>query len=227
MLDAVTVIQVWGLEHWGDRGDRASKGRVRSWLHEHGRWDLVCDALQAAVAVRDVLWDGGVSTLECDGEVQACVANAGAGAAAAIAEGTRVGWGLPMPMAAEGAASVTANRLGVPKDDERWAASFLRSHTRGRNGNGGSGGGASWIGASPVASLELKRWPVERLAAVLDRVLDAHPEMGVLLMVGRETELGAGGAGGDATCSEGDDGRGVAAAAGGGTAVEVPPVAGQ
>jgi hypothetical protein len=173
LVDEVISTQSLGVEHWGSEGNDTIDARIARMLHEHGPFDLVFDALQAPRAVRDLLWGAKVGTVEIDQDVQRATLREGLGVRKAGLAGAEAGWNLPVT------GPQTAS-LELPHQHQVAAQGWLLRHRL----------ASSRIAAvSPVASLNLKRWPLERLAQVADELAQQMDE--VLVVAGPEQALGA------------------------------------
>lgn len=167
-LDRVIATQRFGL------GDLAfdtpkSRRRMRRWLRGQ-HFDLVLDALHAIRTVRYAIYELGLRQLEAHQGVQQDALTTGASAFAATAAGIRAGWHLPLP-------PQPRPRLFLRDEELAWAAVWLRR-------NGLAPGRVPVI--SPVASLPLKQWPVQRYAAVADWLVE-HARERVLILEAPES----------------------------------------
>lgn len=176
-VDAVVATDRWGLEHRWDAGDAASRAAIAAWA-EHSGYDLFLDVRHAAVAVRDAIWARGLPSLDADEEAEAAAAG-GADGVAAIKASVRSGWGLDVP-------ATFRPSLHVGAADRRFAHTFLHERLPAFDGVYASGP----IGLSPVGSLPMKRWPIERFANVGDWVIEETGRP-LLVFYGPQHELGA------------------------------------
>lgn len=153
-VDAVVSTEWWGLRHRWDAGDPETRAAIKDWVREE-RFDLVLDAAQATLAVGEAVWALGYRSLEADSAEERRTLEAGAGGVEAIRAGVRAGWGIEVP----------ADRPPElnPRTEDRWSADRLLQ----RYGLGAE----RPFAISPVASMPLKRWPLERFSAVADHVI--------------------------------------------------------
>ena len=165
--DRAVTSQSLGLGHFGDDSARGRRA-VEEWLDAEGPFDLTFDALHAVKAVREVLWRRGVATCEADQDVQSFHTRRGEGLVRGIYESARAGWGIDPGDAAAGAGTLSP-RLEPSAADERWADDWLTRRNLRRP-----------PAVSPVASLHLKRWPMDRLAAVADELCGVAGEAALL-----------------------------------------------
>ena len=160
-VDRVVTVQSLGFHHYGDKGEHGGTAGFDAWFDREtraGGFDLVLDALHAGVGLRDGLWRHGVAACESDQGVLQDRLECGEGMVRAILESARIGWGLP----GEAGHGTLSSRFDLTAGERRWADDWL----------GERGIDAPPAAVSPVASLELKRWPVDRLAAVADDLAD-------------------------------------------------------
>ena len=173
-VDRVESIARWRLTHRWDEGTAESRAEIERWLEER-EFDLVLDARCAAVAVGRAVWARGIRTLEADERVEAESIAAGEGGVAAIRAAVHAGWGLEI--AASG-----RPRLHLSERERLAAASFLIAA-------GMRPGEMPPIAISPVASLPMKRWPLERFAHIADRLAEESGRR-VLLISGPQEDAG-------------------------------------
>jgi ADP-heptose:LPS heptosyltransferase len=166
-IDRLFCVKDWGLSHWGDTGTEEIGERLRRWLHEQS-FDLILDPSHAVLAVRDAVWNHPIPILDAFGAAGEQTLSTGAGGVTAIKDAVRREWGMEIP---EGAAP----RLHIRGDDFAFADRFLAGvpATRGL------------VGLSAEASSPLKRWPVLRMAAVADLLVEQF-DSEILLFTGPE-----------------------------------------
>ncbi len=154
-IDRLVQFQRFGLSHWGDPGSPKMRARIRRWL-ANGRFDLVIDPSHAVHGFAEVVWENCTSILDAGRELTNEALRGGRRGVAAVASAVREGWGIDVEERVE-------PRLELSEEETAWAADFLRR--RGVRSK-------PVIGLSPVASSPLKRWPIERLAAVGDHLAE-------------------------------------------------------
>ncbi|MFZ0391658.1 MAG: glycosyltransferase family 9 protein [Calditrichia bacterium] len=169
-LDELFSLQDWGLHHWGDYGAPGIHPRIQEWLQQQS-FDLILDASHTVIALKDAANDSGIPQLNVDPDEQDSLLREGFNGLSAIREGVRRNWGIEVPES-------LLPRLYLREEDYRFAREFLQ---------GQNGGNNPLIGISPVASSHLKRWPVERLAAVADWLVEAR-DAHLLLFHGPQRE---------------------------------------
>lgn len=170
-VDEVVSIAQWGLEHRWDEGTPETRTELADWLRRQA-FDLVLDAHHAAIAVGKMAWGLGIRTVESDEGAEAAAVAAGFGAVAAIKASVREGWGLVVP---------DESLPYLPLTDGEQAAAAALLDRWGVETN------PAPIGLLPVASLPMKRWPVDRFATVADR-LAIESGRPVLLFGGPEVD---------------------------------------
>jgi ADP-heptose:LPS heptosyltransferase len=175
LFDTHRGVQDFGFRHWGDRGGEAERDAVRGWIEANG-FDRVLDASHTVIGIRDVLGATGIPAANTSRYLEA---EPGAGS---IWRSAQRAWGLAGPMPESGPV------LHLP-DAARAAAAglFNRYGLVGRE----------VIALAPVASSRLKRWPMQRVCELVERlaaertshflVLGVAPEQtGALRAAGRE-----------------------------------------
>jgi ADP-heptose:LPS heptosyltransferase len=155
VADRVVSLTRWGIRHRWHAGDPDARERLQAWLGRE-QFDLFLDVHHAAPVVGAAVWGRGIRSLEADEAVEAAAVANGADAVSAIRMAASAGWGLSLPRE-------DPPSLHVPEETHRFAEAFLRD--RGLDGS-------TPLALSPIASSELKRWPVERFARVADELLD-------------------------------------------------------
>ena len=155
-VDRIVLASRWGLHDRWDRGNAAVRERIGTWVVEQ-EFDLVLDAAHAIEAVGRAIWSQGITSLESSPGEESRTLQAGHSGVAAIRAGVRAGWGLDVP-------GDVRPELRVRPEDRAFAIDLLSES--------GAGDDAAPFAISPVASHEMKRWPVERFAAVADHVLE-------------------------------------------------------
>ena len=169
-VDASKSVQEWGLGHWYDEGTPQIKAALSDWLREE-RFDLILDVSHAVRAIRNVIWsvEGRWTILDSDPSRYVSSLRSGASAmCAAVA----AGWGIAVE---DGCRAWI--QIGDPRRE--WAARLRKRHHPTAR---------TLIGLSPVASSPLKRWPVERLAAVAAALI-GRLDCGVVVFGGNQRSL--------------------------------------
>lgn len=160
--DEVHAYQGFGIRHRWDRGSGVAARAAGAWLDERA-FDLVLDPVHAPPAVSWEVWGREMRCLQSDEEAEETALSGGDDGVGAIRAAVRSGWGVPVP-------GDRPPRLHLG-EERRWAARFLAAVAP---------GDTAPVAIMPAASHELKRWPLERFAAVADRILE---EWGGLLLV--------------------------------------------
>lgn len=171
-IDACVAIQELGLSHRWDGGSAPIRNRIDAWLRD-GRFDVVLDPRHAPPAVTERMYAAGIHRIDSDPEAERAVVASGGNAVEAVRGSVAAGWGLELP-ATDAARPVL--RPGAPHVQ---AANELLAELP---------AGPVTVGMAPVASLRLKRWPVERFAELATwarSALDAN----VVLFCGPDVTL--------------------------------------
>lgn len=150
-FDAVIPVQRFGFQHWGHRGTAAARARLGKWLRA-GTFDQILDASHAVAGAREVISAAAVPVVNAEN----CFAPherplAGRGVRA-IWRGAAQAWGLAETV------SHPAPSLHLPEAAHHFARHFC--YQRGLLGR-------ETVGIAPIASSELKRWPLDRLSKVV------------------------------------------------------------
>ena len=145
----VQSIQQWGLKHLGDEGDPFIQKQIAQWM-DRRQFDIIFDPSHAVNAVKAVVWQRKSAFLDTQPQLAASACNG----IDAIKAAVREGWGLAVP-------SETSPRLWLNHERLQAADRYMRPQLRLFKGV---------LGISAVASSALKRWPVERLAQVAERL---------------------------------------------------------
>lgn len=119
---------------------------------------MILDPNHAVIAVRDVLWEQHTRILDTGKDTQNAALEDHPGGIAAIHAATLRAWGLAV-------CSQAPPHLSLQASDLHFAKQFLSD-----NGVGNM----PLVAISPVASSPLKRWPVDRLAAVADCIIEEN-----------------------------------------------------
>lgn len=156
-MDTVVAMEQWGIEQWHDDGDAQSDSAIHQWL-EYSRFDMILDVSHAALGVRKAITaTAQVPLLDTDYVALNSALMRGCNGMQAIKAGIESGWGLPV------AASLSP-QIQLSGDDLRYARGFLADHDLCAQ---------RVIGVSLEASSQLKKCPLETVAAALDKVVDA------------------------------------------------------
>ncbi|MEX2337111.1 MAG: glycosyltransferase family 9 protein, partial [Aquisalimonadaceae bacterium] len=153
VFNSLAGTQDFGFHHWWDDGTEASRRKIAGWLREQD-FQLILDATHAVTGIRQQLAQLGAPILDTGGYLGA----AGAAGARSIWRSAVDAWGLsecdtpPLP------------RLHIPERARRMAERFVLH--RGLSAQ-------PLIGLAPVASSELKRWPLDRICELVGRIAAA------------------------------------------------------
>ena len=170
-IDDVISLNHWGITHRWDWGPPGAGRAISAWLDQHD-FDLFLDVHHVAPAVGSVVWSRGVRSLEADEAAESAALQRGASGVEAIEEAVRAGWGLEV-------AHHGVPCLEVPGDAREFARHLLHTVGLGRT---------KPTAVSPVASLSLKQWPMDRLARVVDGLVE-HTDEPVLVFCGPQEHL--------------------------------------
>lgn len=170
-FDAVVSVQRFGFRHWGHRGTATARKHLREWLMA-GAFERILDASHAAVGVREVISATPVPVLNAGGDVGERPWK-GDGARLILDSATDA-WGLPEM------ASDPVPILYIPEAAHRSAEHFFfRRRLMGR----------ATVGIAPIASAELKRWPLQRLGEVVRWLTGERGERLLLFSAPGEEEI--------------------------------------
>ncbi len=170
LVDERVSVHRFGLSHWGDWGDPERRAAIAAWVRA-GEFDVILDPSHAVVGLGQAVWSLNHGRLLDTGHglKDGFLEQWGSGAAA-IREAVLEGWGITV--------TDTQPRLRLGESERRFARDFMAGHGL---------AGAEVFAVSPVASSPLKRWPLERLAAVARHAI--HSGMRVLLFGGGDADL--------------------------------------
>jgi ADP-heptose:LPS heptosyltransferase len=156
-MDAITSMEQWGIAEWHDEGDAQSDSAIHQWL-EQNRFDMILDVSHAALGVRKAITaTAQVPLLDTDYVALNSALMRGCNGMQAIKAGIESGWGLPV------AASLSP-QIQLSGEDIRYARGFFCDHDLCAQ---------RVVGVSLEASSQLKKCPIEAVAAALDKVVDA------------------------------------------------------
>jgi ADP-heptose:LPS heptosyltransferase len=163
-VDELVNVHDFGFTHWGDLGKEESRDSFRQWLLQNA-YDLVIDPSHAVLGAGEVIWQHYRAILDTGKSDQDEALARGEHGVAAIKAAVRARWGLEI-------ADGVLPALQLSPAEHALAAEYLRGC--------GLDGEKNLLGFSPVASSALKRWPMERLAAVADHLLGGSFDAGLL-----------------------------------------------
>lgn len=159
-FQALICIQDFGFSHWGDLGDAQARQRFNQWFTKAG-FSCVLDPFHAVFGVQNTLTQSGIPWRNCSPLPQQHEELRGGHGVAAIWESAVENWGLANVSAKHRALSeAPAPKLYIPNRVNKAVSERL----------------ASWalsderaiVGIAPIASSELKRWPLD---CILDVIL--------------------------------------------------------
>ncbi|MFP4517708.1 MAG: glycosyltransferase family 9 protein [Desulfovibrionales bacterium] len=168
-VDELFSIQDFGLGHWADWGNEQTRGQFQTWLDQK-RFDLVVDPSHAVFGLREIIWEQGGPILDTGSDDQNCLLRLGAFGETALRWSVLKGWGLSI------GPDVSPRIIPTEGEHER-ADAFLRA----------AGCDKEFIAVSPVASSVLKQWPLDRVAEVVDTLVEATG-CSILLITGPERD---------------------------------------
>jgi ADP-heptose:LPS heptosyltransferase len=191
---SLICVQDFGFKHWGDRGSRQARERFQHWFTT-ARFDCVLDPFHAVVGIHDLLTTGGVAWRSANPASRSPGQLTGGHGIAAIWHSAVANWGLDSqrnnpPPAPRLHIPPAASRLA---EQRLTAWRRCTTGTRGTDGTDGTGGRVSEggvhadkvndsrdtggkgatgkdnniVGIAPVASSELKRWPIDRVLELI------------------------------------------------------------
>jgi ADP-heptose:LPS heptosyltransferase len=161
LFDAHRGIQDFGFRHWGDRGGDAERKAVAGWIRANG-FHRVLDASHTVIGIRDVLGATGIPVANTSRYLEA---EPGAGSIWRSAERA---WGLSGPMPESGPV------LHLRDAARAAAAALIHRHDL---------AGRELIALAPVASSRLKRWPMQRVCELVERLAAERPSHFLVLGV--------------------------------------------
>ena len=154
VFDRLQGIQEFGFRHWGDRGSAGARDRMAVWLDANDFTEIL-DASHTAIGIREVIEARPVPSRNTEGRLEVDSGPANGRGARSIRHSATRAWGLSR------ASGAIAPRLHLPESARQVAARFFRRHGL---------EGRQVIGIAPVASSRLKRWPLDRVFALLRRL---------------------------------------------------------
>lgn len=166
-VDEVAALNRWGIRHRWDRGPASAPHRISDWLDAH-EFDLFLDVHHVTPVFGGVVWSRRVRSLEADEAVEREAVARGEGGVEAVRAAVHAGWGIPVRQ-------WSVPRITPPAEERARAAEYLRGHGL---------GSAAPVALSPVASLGLKQWPLERLASLADEMIETGDGEPVLAFCG-------------------------------------------
>jgi len=153
-LDALVTVQSFGYREWADPGTKVSNTAFCAWYRAQ-RFDAVLDPSHAVFGAAATLWrEGAPCTYDVSRESQSRALARGLRGYEAVRHAVFEGWGIRIPADARPALAITAQ--------EHAAAQALLFAAR--------TGSRPLAAVATAASSPLKRWPVERFAAVAERL---------------------------------------------------------
>lgn len=171
-LDELINVQEFGFSHWADTGNPDTKTRIRNWISRNDH-DLILNVADAVEAVRWIMWDSKGPKFDVHSDAIHRYLRVGVNGTRAMNMATGLGWGLDVP-------ADIRPRLFLPPEVHHFADRFIRQEEL---------TDARLIGISPVASSPLKRWPMEKMGHLIDRLADTM-DCKFLVFSGPELELG-------------------------------------
>ena len=154
VFDRLQGIQEFGFRHWGDRGSAVARERIAAWLDAHDFTEIL-DASHTAIGIREVIEERSVPSRNTEGRLEAEAGPGSGRGARSIRHSATRAWGLPP------ATGAIVPRLHIPESARQVAARFFRRYGL---------DGREVVGIAPVASSRLKRWPLDRVFALLRRL---------------------------------------------------------
>lgn len=154
VVDRLVRVQDLGFAHWWDYGTDTARQRAADWLRQ-GEFDLVLDAEHAVAGIRRTVEDAGLPVLNTGNRVQVGEGRAGGWGVRSIWNSALQAWGLPQPCCRP------TPELHIPERFRRLARECLHARW---------GPEPEVIGIAPVASSQLKRWPMARVGELIHRL---------------------------------------------------------
>ncbi len=151
-LDTRVPVQSFGYREWADGGDAWRNARFSEWFRAQG-FDTVLDPSHAVFGVGATLWhEGAVQMFDVSRELLGHCLARGLDGYAAVRQSIREGWGLQFAEPAHPSLTLAPH--------ERAAAMALLADA--------PPGDRPLAAVASAASSHLKRWPLERFAAVAE-----------------------------------------------------------
>jgi len=164
VCDASMGVQHFGFQHWGDRGTPEAQEQLKQWLRD-SHFNQVIDACHTVLGIRQVLQHFAFPTFNASGGIEMDSRITSPGARSIWSSAVR-NWGLPTD------SRYTEPRLHIPAQATRRARAYFREHELNEH--------ASIVALAPVASSQLKRWPLDRLCELIHH-LTANRDVHLLL----------------------------------------------
>ncbi len=153
-LDALVTAQSFGYREWADPGTEISNAAFGAWYRSQ-RFDAVLDPSHAVFGAAAALWrEGAPCMYDVSRELQSRALARGLRGYEAVRHAVLDGWGIRIPADARPALAITAQERATAQ------ALLLTART----------GNRPLVAVATAASSPLKRWPVERVAAVAERL---------------------------------------------------------
>lgn len=171
-VDEVIDLNRWGFSHRWDPGPPEAPEAIVAWMDEHA-FDLVLNVSNVTSGFGKLLAQYPVAKVESSRDAEQAAIGRGESGAAAIREGVRAGWGIDTDRG-------RLPQISLASDDREYADDLLRRIRLGEQRP---------FAISPVASAELKRWPLERLARIADELVD-HADQPLLAFCGPDFAAG-------------------------------------
>lgn len=188
-FQALICVQDFGFSHWGDPGDARARENFHLWFTQA---DIACvlDPFHAVFGIQETLTTTGVAWRNSSPAPQRPKRLLGGHGIAAIWDNAVETWGLnnqrpqtppPPSLHIPAEANVAA--------DQRLAAWGRVAQSATASGEAGHRTEQGIVGIAPIASSELKRWPIDRVLAVIDWLIRERSRRVLIFGVGSEQPL--------------------------------------
>lgn len=177
-FQALVCVQDFGFDHWGDPGDETIRDRFQCWFQD-ARFSLVLDPFHAVFGIQHALTHGGVPWRNASPKPTVPEQLDGGHGIQVVWHSAMESWGLASQCEGE----LPSQQLFIPGEAKRAAEERLRRWQR------GSTKLEKLVGLAPIASSELKRWPMERVAEVIRWLVGEKPRRVLIFGMDRNDNL--------------------------------------
>jgi ADP-heptose:LPS heptosyltransferase len=160
-FQSLICVHDFGFSHWGDLGDTTARNSFHEWFIGTG-FDCVLDPFHAVFGIQNTLSQSGVPWRNCSPQLHQPDQLTGGHGIAAIWDSAVENWGLTNQINRQ----PPAPALHIPEQARRAAENRLS--------NWNQSDGREIVGIAPIASSELKRWPLDNMAEVIRWLVEEH-----------------------------------------------------
>ncbi|MCW8196138.1 glycosyltransferase family 9 protein [Proteobacteria bacterium 005FR1] len=172
-FQALICIHDFGFRHWGDLGDADARQRFHEWFVNAG-FSCVYDPFHAVFGAQNSLTQSGVPWRNCDTELRQPDQLTGGHGIAAIWECAVEQWDLANQRHRQPPAPTLHLPDSARESARQRLASWSADETR------------ETIGIAPIASSELKRWPLENMLDVIRWLIDDRQKRVLIFGLGED-----------------------------------------